>query len=194
MQDEFTTALQKHIQNSSRVRKNENGVGLEKNVEPKERKTMNNFVQNGIARTVNQMANNVQALAKEELSNGVANTIERNVNGVGKIRDKAINGAVNGINSISKQVQDHTERGVKAAENGVARISNGIANNAKQLAVNGGNSIQNGVANGIGHIVNGHLPTNKVAPVRNTLPNNNAVDPIRNMYNEVESYQHNLHI
>ncbi|XP_020710216.2 adenylate kinase isoenzyme 5 [Athalia rosae] len=205
VQDEFTAALQHYIQNASRQRNPKNAVNSNSinSHEPETKLVANNGVSNGITKNIDHMVNNLPVFSKEELSNGVSkNAVESIVNRVGKtVKERAVNGVngVNGgINSISKQVQGYVDQGVKAAqENGVAKIGNGIANGGKQLIANGGTSIiQNGVANGIGHLVNGHLPTNKVAPVRNSIANNNnnIGNPVRNMYNEVESYQQDLHI
>ncbi|XP_046411820.1 adenylate kinase isoenzyme 5 [Neodiprion fabricii] len=191
VQDEFTAALKNLVSNSSRQKNNEDSNSVTTG-DISER--IVNFIPNGFAKSVNQMTNNVQTLGKTQLSNGTKNAIDKGMNGVSKVRDKTMNGMVNGINSISKQVQNLVEQGIKVGENGVGKMANGIANNAKHLAVNGGTSIHNGVANGFGNLVNGHLPTNKVAPVRNMLSQNNLPNPVRNMYNEVDAYQQDLHI
>ncbi|RLU23097.1 hypothetical protein DMN91_005375 [Ooceraea biroi] len=129
---------------------------------------------------------------KEHPKNGVRAMNEQN--------ERAIpNGIAKQINSISNHVSNvdvtKTVNGITAQ--GMA-ISNGVLNNMKHVQQNGHiyqNGIANGAAhmlqNGVGHLANGIVSgNNKVTPTNNYLPK----DPIRKMYNEVESYQQNLHI
>lgn len=101
----------------------------------------------------------------------------------------------NGVNALAK----HVEKNIGTTKNGghlngvgnKIRQQNGVVNHL--MNHNGvANGAANGVArhllqNGVGHLANGN---NRVAP----LNANNAKDPLRNMYNEVEGYRQDLHI
>ncbi|KAG7210684.1 hypothetical protein KM043_012188 [Ampulex compressa] len=120
-------------------------------------------------------------LQERIVPNGVAKKIE---NGSIEQFEKATT-VVKAMNGFKAQAANKIANGVSNnAKNGGARVhQNGIANGAAHM-------LQNGVA----HLANGIPGNNKVAPaVRNFLPNN-AKDPVRKMYNEVEAYQQNLHM
>lgn len=116
-------------------------------------------------------------------------------------------------NGIAKQItsgKSNIEKALNAAKNtnginmhGAHKIVNGLKNNAKEVQRNGGAAVQNGIANGaahmlqngVAHLANGIGPgNNKVAPAVQNYLANNAKDPVRKMYNEVEDYQQNLHM
>lgn len=83
-------------------------------------------------------------------------------------------------------------------------ISNGVLNNMKHVQQNG-HVYQNGMVNGAvhmlqngaAHLANGTIPDGNIGRQKPAVPTMNNYlpkDPIRKMYNEVESYQHNLHM
>ncbi|XP_012274689.1 adenylate kinase isoenzyme 5 [Orussus abietinus] len=162
-------------------------------------------------RGVGALATQVDKMANTMAQNFARNKSHRE-DDANPPRNSLINGtisnAVNSIDSISRKVQDVTDQKVTQMANGGTRIANGVLTNAKPTLGNGvvrqsdnvslyQNGIANGAAhvlqNGVAHLTNG-IPGNKIAPEIGKRSKNLTKDPLTRMINEVESYQHDLHI
>ncbi|XP_015607295.1 adenylate kinase isoenzyme 5 [Cephus cinctus] len=160
-----------------------------------------NDIKNNITKNTNELIRNVNGNGNinGDINGGVygrGNGVHRRNNN----KDNIANGQIgktmaNGIDSISKKVQEATINGAKRAiANGSIRIANGIVNGAPVSLQNGAaNGANNLLQNGVAHLANG-IPANKVAPTVRNFVGNGIRNPVRNMYNEVEGYQENLHI